>query len=171
MKYNYKEYSPTKGKNIYKAKWAYNCMTITEARATLATLQANGVKEDDKDITLKGMFEFWQLQANHAGYSSQTIFSTEQQLKAISKVLPLNTKLKNIDEKVYYELFNKLETIYSGETLHTLESTFRKLIQLAYDKEFISNNLLLKIKRKETLSIKEPKVMKVVCSLYGRHRK
>lgn len=146
-------------------------MTITEARTTLATLQANGVKEDDKDITLKGMFEFWQLQANHAGYSSQTIFSTEQQLKAISKVLPLNTKLKNIDEKVYYELFNKLETIYSGETLHTLESTFRKLIQLAYDKEFISNNLLLKIKRKETLSIKEPKVMKVVCSLYGRHRK
>lgn len=160
VKYNYKEYSPTEGKNVYKAKWVYNCVTVGEAKAALANLRAGGVKEDDKDITLQGILEFWKLQANHVGYSSQTIFNTEQQLKAISKALPLDTKLKNITEQVYYDTFNQLEKIYSGETLHSLESTLRKLLQLAFEKGFIANNFLQKTKRKETLAIQEPKVMK-----------
>ena len=56
VKYNYKVYNPVKQKNDYKAKWVYNLLTITEARAELAKLQTGGIKAEDKDITLSGAF-------------------------------------------------------------------------------------------------------------------
>lgn len=159
IKYNYKEYSAELGKNVYKAKWIYNCVSIADAKTALANLQSGGVKEDNKDITLEGMLEFWEVQAKHAGFSPQTIFNTKQQLKYISKYLPLSTKVKDITETVYYKTFAELEQDYTGETVCVLESALRKLIQLAYKKEFITHNILQQIKRKETVMIKEPKTI------------
>ena len=63
VKYNYKEYDIKSGKNRYRAKWSYNLNTITEARAELARLQTQGVKTDDKDITLSGAYELWEIKA------------------------------------------------------------------------------------------------------------
>ena len=159
IKYNYKEYSPLKGKNVYKAKWIYNCATITEARAALANLQSGGYKEDDKDITLNGALELWKMQAIHKGLSSQTILNTEQQLKAISKFLPSDTKLKNITEQVYYQLTSSLKQEYSGETVHSLDGTFRKLMHVAYKQKLITDNFLREIDRPNLIT-SEPKTMK-----------
>lgn len=159
VKYNYKEYSPLKGKNVYKAKWIYNCATTNEAKAALATLQSGGYKEDDKDITLNGALELWKAQAHHKGLSSQTILNTEQQLKAISRFLPLDTKLKNITEQVYYRLTSNLKKEYSGETVHSLDATFRKLLHTAYKQKLIANNFLHEIDR-PSLMKSEPRIMK-----------
>lgn len=63
VKYNFKEYDPKTEKNRYRAKWVYNINTLTEARQELAKLQAGGIVEDSKDITLKGVYELWLIKA------------------------------------------------------------------------------------------------------------
>ena len=99
------------------------------------------------------------MQAIHKGLSSQTILNTEQQLKAISKFLPSDTKLKNITEQVYYQLTSSLKQEYSGETVHSLDGTFRKLMHIAYKQKLITDNFLREIDRPNLIT-SEPKTMK-----------
>lgn len=144
VKHNYKEYDPLRQKNVYKARWIYNCATITEARAALANLQTGGIKTSGKDMTLQSAFDLWKIKAAAQNYSKTTVLNTEQQLRTISKYLPLSTKLDHINEEVYYRLFDCLRKEYSEETIHTLNSAFRKLIHLAYKKGYITDNFLHK---------------------------
>ena len=70
-----------------------------------------------------------------------------------------DTKLKNIDETVYQKFCADMrEHNYSDETLRLLNSTFRKMINLAYKKKLIKENFLfyadnLKTKRKEDYTV------------------
>lgn len=142
VKFNYKEYDPDGQRNRYKAKWRYNCATVDEAKEALVRLQSGSKKAGDDDITLAGVLELWKDRAALQQFSEVTVRSTEQQMKAIYKYLPANTKLKDITEDVYYRLFVELKKVYSDETVHTLNSAFRKLINLAYRKGLISDNFL-----------------------------
>ena len=155
VKYNYKEYSIETGKNVYKSKWAYNLNTLTEARAELARLQTQGVKVDDKDITLSGAYELWEIKAIGQNFSPITIKNTSNFMTMIYQFLPASTKLKDIDEDVYYKFCANIRSQgYSEETLFSLNTTFRKVINHAFKKRLITNNFLLytdnmKTKRKE----------------------
>lgn len=155
VKYNYKEYDIKTGKNRYRAKWAYNLNTITEAKAELARLQSNGIKNDDKDITLSGALELWKIKAIGQNFSPVSIKNTEYFMSMIYKFLPETTKLKDIDEDVYYKFCANIRNEgYSEETLFSLNTTFRKIINHAFKKRLISENFLLytdnmKTKRKE----------------------
>ena len=155
VKYNYKEYSVKDGKNVYKAKWAYNLNTISEAKSELARLQTAGVKVDDKDITLKGAYELWEIKAIGQNFSPVSIKNTAYFMQMIYKVIPENTKLKDIDEDVYYKFCASIRSAgYSEETLFSLNTTFRKVINHAFKKRLICENFLLytdnmKTKRKE----------------------
>lgn len=159
VKYNYKEYDIKSGKNVYKAKWAYNLNTITEAKAELARLQTAGVKVDDKDITLKGAYDLWEIKAIGQNFSPVSIKNTANFMTMIYKVIPENTKLKDIDEDVYYKFCANIRSAgYSEETLFSLNTTFRKVINHAFKKRLISENFLLytenmKTKRKEDYRI------------------
>lgn len=144
VKYNFKEYDPQQQKNIYRARWTYNCATISEARTALASLQMSNPKPGSTDITLRNALELWRVKAAAQNYSPVTIHNTEQHLNTISKYLSLDTKLKTLNEEVYYQLFDRLRREYSEETVHTLNSTFRKLIHLAYKKGYLSDNFLHK---------------------------
>ena len=144
VKYNYKEYDPIAQRNKYKSQWVYNCPSISEAKEALAKLQIGITKTEDRDITLASAFELWKNKAITQQYSEMTIQNTEQNLKVIYKYLPANTKLKDITENVYYKVFADLRQKYSEETVHTLNSTFRKLIQLSYKRGLIADNFLLK---------------------------
>ena len=155
VKYNYKEYDIKTGKNRYRAKWAYNLNTLTEARAELARLQTSGVKTDDKDITLSGAYELWEIKAIGQNFSPITIKNTSNFMTMIYQFLPASTKLKDIDEDVYYKFCANIRSQgYSEETLFSLNTTFRKVINHAFKKRLISENFLLytenmKTKRKE----------------------
>ena len=155
VKYNYKEYDIKTGKNRYRAKWSYNLNTLTEARAELARLQTSGVKTDDKDITLSGAYELWEIKAIGQNFSPITIKNTSNFMDMIYKFLPASTKLKDIDEDVYYKFCANIRSQgYSEETLFSLNTTFRKVINHAFKKRLITNNFLLytdnmKTKRKE----------------------
>lgn len=155
VKYNYKEYDIKTGKNRYRAKWSYNLNTITEARAELARLQTSGVKIDDKDITLKGAYDLWEIKAIGQNFSPITIKNTSNFMTMIYQFLPASTKLKDIDEDVYYKFCANIRSQgYSEETLFSLNTTFRKIINHAFKKRLITNNFLLytdnmKTKRKE----------------------
>ena len=159
VKYNYKEYDIKSGKNVYKAKWAYNLNTITEAKAELARLQTAGVKTDDKDITLSGAYELWEIKAIGQNFSPVSIKNTANFMTMIYKVIPEDTKLKDIDEDVYYKFCASIRSAgYSEETLFSLNTTFRKVINHAFKKRLISENFLLytenmKTKRKEDYRI------------------
>lgn len=161
IKYNYKVYNPIKQKNDYKQKWAYNFMTLTEARAELAKLQSGGIKPEDKDITLQGAFELWKIKMQANNSSPVTISNTEQHLRMISQFIPLEARLKDITEDTYLKFCADIRKYgYSDETLHSLNATFRKLINLAYKKKLISENILdysdnLKTKTKETYRLIE----------------
>lgn len=155
VKYNYKEYDIKTGKNRYRAKWSYNLNTLTEARAELARLQTSGVKTDDKDITLSGAYELWEIKAIGQNFSPVSIKNTANFMTMIYKVIPENTKLKDIDEDVYYKFCASIRSAgYSEETLFSLNTTFRKVINHAFKKRLITENFLLytdnmKTKRKE----------------------
>lgn len=155
IKYNYKVYNPLTQKNEYKAKWVYNIDTITEAKAELAKLQAGGVKPEDKDITLQGAFDLWKIKMQANDSSPVTIRNTEQHLRMISQFIPLETRLKDITEDTYLKFCSDIRTHgYSDETLYSLNATFRKLINLAYRKRLIKENMLnyadnMKTKQKE----------------------
>ena len=159
VKYNFKEYDPKTERNRYRAKWLYNINTLTEARQELAKLQAGGIVEDSKDITLKGVYELWLIKAKSQDFSPVTIKNTERNMAMIYQFLPSETKLKNIDETVYQKFCADMrEHNYSDETLRLLNSTFRKMINLAYKKKLIKENFLfyadnLKTKRKEDYTV------------------
>ena len=139
VKYNYKEYDIKTGKNRYRAKWAYNLNTLTEARAELARLQTQGVKVDDKDITLAGAFELWKIKALGQNFSPVTIKNTANFMTMIYQFVPASTKLKDINEDVYYKFCANIRSQgYSEETLFSLNTTFRKVINYAFKKRLIS---------------------------------
>lgn len=143
IKYNYKIYDPKTQKNKYKAKWKYGINTITEAKQELALLQTKGVKNQDKDITISGIYELWKTQAKATNKSEITIRNTTQQYNMLTQFIDKDYKLKDIDDDVYYDLFVKIkDKKYSDETIHSLNSCFRKLINLAYKKKLIAENPL-----------------------------
>lgn len=161
IKYNYKIYDPIKKKNVYKSKWVYNFTSITEARQRLATLQAGGVKGEDKDVTIQGAFELWKqtLKATKDG-SPVTVRNTEQHLRMISQFLPLDTKMKDISEDVYLKFCADIRShAYSDETLRSLNATMRKLINLCYKKKLISENILSYVDNMRTQTKDDYKVL------------
>lgn len=156
VKYNFKEYNPISQKNVYRAKWKYNLMTLAEARQELAKMQTGDMPADNKEITLKGIYEAWEREAVANDYSVVTIRNTKEQLRMITQYLPEDTKLKNITEETYNFLISSCrEKGYSEETLHNINACFRKLIRLAYRRDYIKVNPLDKIKNK-TFKVKVP---------------
>lgn len=144
VKYNYKVYNAVEKKNNYKSKWVYNCSTVAEAKNALANMQIQQDKIEDKDVTLQTIFELWKTKAEAVNYSKVTIRNTEQHMNMIYQFLDKDTKLKDITEETYYELASKCRTYgYSDETLHSINATFRKLINLAFKKKLIKENILL----------------------------
>jgi integrase len=155
VKYNYKVYNASKQKNEYKQKWIYNIATLADARNQLSLLQTQGAVKDNKDITLQGIYDLWKAKADAQKFSPVTIRNTTQHMKMIYQFLPKETKLKNITEDVYYKFASDCRNYgYSDETLHSINATFRKMINLAYKKKLITENVLdycdnIKTKQKE----------------------
>ena len=135
VKYNYKVYNPNIQKNVYKAKWVYNLSTVAEAKSELAKLQIGTNKAEDKEITLQGAWELWKITAKAKNYSQTTMRNTEQQFNMLVQFISKETKIKDITEDLYLLTFGKLrEHGYSEESLHSINATFRKLINLSYRK-------------------------------------
>lgn len=161
VKYNFKVYNPLTQKNDYKQKWSYNFMTLSEARSELAKLQSGGIKPEDKDITLQGAFELWKLKADTQNFSPVTIANTEDHMKMIYQFIHKDTKLKDITEEVYLQFCSDIKSHgYADETLHSMNATFRKLINLCYKKKLIKENILdysdnLRTKKKEEYRLVE----------------
>ena len=155
VKYNFKEYDVKTGKNKYRSKWIYNLNTITEAKAELAKLQTGGGRSGDKDITLQGAYDLWLIKAEGQNFSPVSIKNTRQQIRMVYRFVPATTKLKDIDEEVYYKFCSDIRKYgYSEETIHSINATFRKMINLAYKKKLIKENILnyadnIKTKKKE----------------------
>ena len=145
VKYNYKVYNALKGQNEYKSKWKYNISTITQAKEELAKLQLKDDVIEDKEITLQGIFDVWKNQAQARNFSPTSIRNTTQQFNMICNFLNKDTKLKDITEDVYYKFSSDCrEYGYAEETLHSINATFRKFINLAYKKKLIKDNFLHK---------------------------
>lgn len=143
VKYNYKVYDVKTGKNVYKSKWIYNIKTLAEARHILAEFHSGKSVSESKEITLQGVFELWKIKAKGQNFSPVTIYNTERYMKIIYKFLPPDTKLKDINEDVYYKFCTDIRAYgYSEESLSTINATFRKLINLAYKKKLIEENIL-----------------------------
>ena len=143
VKYNFTEYSVKEGKNVYRSRWAYNNVTLSDARRKLAELRTHGVKEERGDLTLRGAFELWKTKALSQSFSPVTIENTAHFMAAIYRFIPADTFLKQIDEDVYYRLCADMRAAgYSEETLFSLNATFRKIINYSYKRRFLSENFL-----------------------------
>lgn len=83
----------------------------------------------------------------------------------IYQFLPSETKLKNIDETVYQKFCADMrEHNYSEETLRLLNSTFRKMINLAYKKKLIKENFLDYADNMKTIIAKYDEAIKALKS-------
>lgn len=145
VKYNYKTYNPLKQKNDYKSKWKYGILTLDEAQEILAVLQKRESDRVSSGITLQGAFELWKNKANAQGYSKMTIINTENYLKMLGEVIPVNTKIEDITAELYDDIFAKCRGKYRDETIKTLNATFRKLVNLSYKKRLINENPLARM--------------------------
>lgn len=144
VKYNFKEYDIGSERNRYRSKWTYNLPSMAEAQAELARLRTEGKKTGDKEITLRGGFEKWKEKAIRQSYSPITIENTENFMKIIYRFVPETTKMKNIDEDVYYKFCGDIRSAgYSQETLSSLNATFRKVINCVFKNRLIAENILL----------------------------
>ena len=176
VKYNYKVYNAIKQKNEYKAKWVYNCPTIATAREELAKMQTNADVLEDKDITLEGIFDLWNVKAKAMSYSPVSIGNTKQQMNMIYQFLPKETKLKNITEDVYYKFANDVRDHgYSDETIHSINATFRKMINFAYKKKLISQNVLhtadnIKTKQKDDYRVIPNEEFKQIDQYFAKNK-
>lgn len=147
VKYNYKEYDAQSCKNVYRSKWVYGCRTVSEAKHALSELHSSkGVQ--DKDITLQEIYEAWKKEAEAAGNADATFRNTEQQMNMIYQFLSPETKLKNITDDTYNYLISACRNKgYSQETLHNINACFRKMLRLAYQKKYLKENPLDRMKK------------------------
>lgn len=161
IKYNFKYYDTETQKNKYASKCKYGFDTIAEAKKELAKLQAEEAPEKkDQEITLQGAFELWKQKAAINNYSPVSIENTKQHINMIAQFIPLTTKIKNIDDVIYAEFATKARAHgYSEETLHSINATFRKLINLCYKKRLIKENPLDFIDNMRTMRNNEHKLI------------
>ena len=151
VKYNYKVYNPKTAKNDYKSKWIYNLNTLAEARQELAKLQTGENKAEDKDITLAGAYDLWEIEARAENYSVVTIDNTKQHMNMIYQFISKDSKIKDLTEDDYYNLIASCrDKKYSDETIHSINSTFRKLINLCFRKRLVQDNFLARSKNPGT---------------------
>lgn len=156
VKYNYTILDVATGKNVYKSKWAYGFQLLKDAQASLADMKANGIKKQDTELTFGGALELWKREALTDNLSPITIRNTEQHFAVLSKFLPADTKMKSITIDMYKITLNKCrEAKYSEESLHSFNATFRKLINVAYNKGYIGVNILTGQKNFRTETKKE----------------
>ncbi len=143
VKYNYTEYSVAQGKNVYKAKWVCRLDTVAEAKSRLAALRAQGVQAARPELSLGGAYELWKTKALAQRYSPVTVENTANFMAMIYRFLPADTPLKNISVEEYYRLCSNLKAAgYSEETLFSLNATFRKILNYAYKRRFLAENIL-----------------------------
>ena len=143
VKYNYTEYDVATQKNRYKSKWVYSIPTISQAKSVLADLVSGGIKEKDAELTLDGAFELWKKSAAQRGLSQITVRNTTQHYHVIARYIPKETKLRNLTEDIYLDMMVAAKAEgYSEESLHSINATFRKLVNLSYKKGLLSTNFL-----------------------------
>ncbi len=175
VKYNYKEYDPVEQKNKYKSKWTYNLKTLAEAKIELANLQTGNRGIEDKNITLEGAFQLWKFGAEAKAYSPVTIRNTEQHMHMIYQFLPKETQVKNITEEIYYKFASQCRQHgYSEETLHSINATFRKMINLCYKKKLIKDNILhtsdnIRTKQKEDYRVVSKEEFEIIDAYLHNH--
>ena len=156
VKYNYTELDVLTGKNVYKSKWVYGLPLLKDAQAALADMKANGIKKKETELTFGGALELWKREAVADNLSPITIRNTEQHFAVLSKYLPPMVKMKDITIEMYKDTLNKCRADkYAEESLHSFNATFRKLINTAYAKGYISHNILTGQKNFRTDSKKE----------------
>ena len=156
VKYNYTALDVQTGKNVYKSKWVYGVQLLKEAQAILADMQTNGITKKETELTFGGALELWKREAVADNLSPITIRNTEQHFAVLAKFLPPMVKMKDITIDMYKDTLNKCRAKgYSEESLHSYNATFRKLVNIAYSKGHINNNILTGQKNFRTDSKKE----------------
>lgn len=176
IKYNYKIYNAAKQKNDYRSKWKYGLATLEDAKKELALMRSEERKQNDTDITLQGAFELWKNKARAHDYSKATFINTEQHMRMLGEFIPLDTRIANITEEVYEEIFAKCRGKYRDETIKTLNATLRKLINLTYKKRLIYENPLarmdnVKTRKTEKIRIITAEEWKKIDGYFGNNGK
>lgn len=161
IKYNYKVYNASKQKYDYKAKWKYGIVSMEEAGRELQCLKRGETVRKAAGVTLREAFEMWKNKAKAQDYSKMTIKNTEYYVKMLSEFISPDTRIEDITEEVYEELFSKCRDKYSDETIKTLNATFRKLINLAYKKRLIKENPLARADNMKTKKTEKVRVITV----------
>lgn len=174
VKYNYTVYDVLQGKNVYKSKWVYGLFRLKDAQAVLADMQANGPKKVDSELTLEGALELWKREAISDNLSPITIRNTEQHFAVLIKFLPAQVKMKDITIDMYKDTLNNCRAAgYTDESIHSYNATFRKLINVAYRKKFISHNILtgeknFKTKQKKDYRLVTPEEYRMLDEYFAK---
>lgn len=143
IKYNYTVYNAEKQKNEYKQKWKYGISSVKEAKAELLKLKNSNAAAKDNDITLEGAYQLWLIRAENQNFSPKTVKNTDAHLRMLYKFISKETKVKDITWDIYEKTMNDVKKHgYSEETIHNINTAFRKLIRLCYKKEMITTNIL-----------------------------
>lgn len=172
IKYNYKVFNMEKQKNDYKSKWKYGLATIDEAKRELDNFRKGKNSRREEEITLQGAYELWKKKAIMQNYSRATIRNAEQYMVMLSRFISFDTKIEDITEAVYEDVFTRCRGKYRDETIKTLNSTLRKLINLSYKKRLITENPLaraenVRAKKTDKIRILTPEEWRKIDTYFG----
>ena len=94
-------------------------------------------------VTLSMAWELWENKAIAQNLSPVTILNNKDQFRMITKSIPADTLIGDITEDDYYEFAVKSRSLgYSEETIMLINGTLRKLINLCYKRQLITDNIL-----------------------------
>ena len=142
VKFNFKEYDPLSGRNRYRSKWRYSCATVSEAKEALKRLQQQDQSPEQSDITLAGIAALWEIQARVNRLRDTSIENTRRQVKAISTIIPGDTKLKNITVDTFNNFVLALrESGKKESTVSNYVACLKKLMRYAYRRGFIRSDI------------------------------
>ncbi len=115
----------------------------TQDQGESAGLPEGGLGAGDRDITLQGVLELWKVKARGHNFSPVTVRNTDRQMRMIYQFLPPDTRIRDITEEMYYKLMADCRSHgYSEETVHGINATFRKMMNHAYKKKLVQENIL-----------------------------
>ena len=100
-------------------------------------------KPKKNGVTLSMAWELWENKAIAQNLSPVTILNNKDQFRMITKSIPADTLIGDITEDDYYEFAVKSRSLgYSEETIMLINGTLRKLINLCYKRQLITDNIL-----------------------------
>ena len=113
-----------------------------------------------KKATFWTAVELWREKAKFNGFSPKTVRNTETFVRMLAQFVPLTTSLEKFTAEEYERVVAQMRASgYAPETVHDLNATMRKLLNLAVRRKLVRKNILTEVENLRVARRREARVI------------